>query len=151
ERIRREWPWVELVTVWNLGGESSPDWGGYSVLAENGEPRPAYRALQEYALAHNQRPARSDGAETVPASPVRRYQVLADDAIFPLVDRRLPAPWLPLHQDRNPSTEWRGIVYVDDPGDAPCQLTLRIMQSNFWSNRVWVNGQPLAEPFPLED
>lgn len=147
ERIRAEWPWVELVTVWNLGGEDHPDWGGYSLLEVDGSPRPAYRALQVVALARN-RPPRDDSP---PAPSPQRYQVLAEDAVIHLGDNRLPAPWMPLHRDRNPSTEWRGTVYIHDPGDGPWQLTLRIMQSNFWSNRVWVNGQPISEPFPLED
>jgi hypothetical protein len=150
EHIVQEWPWVELITVWNLGGENSPDWGGYSLLEPEGTPRPAYLALQDYATrARRARRAHQPAESAAGAS--RRYQVLAEDAVIHLGDNRLPAPWVPLHQDRNPSPVWRGIVYVYDPGDAPWQLTLRIMQSNFWSNRVWVNGQPLSEPFPLED
>jgi hypothetical protein len=85
-----------------------------------------------------------------PSAP-KRYQVLAPDAVVHLGDNRLPAPWVPLFQDRNPSPEWRGITYVTDPGNATWQLTLLSMQSNFWSNRVWVNGQVLSEPLPLND
>ncbi len=150
ERIRSQWAWVDLVTIWNIGGENSADWGGYSLLAADGTPRPAYQALQETMLAHPPLPSR-DAAADVATSAVRRYQVLADDAVIHLGDNRLPAPWMPLHLDRNPSPVWRGVVYVHDPGDAAWHLTLRIMQSNFWSNRVWVNGQPLPEPVPLED
>jgi polysaccharide biosynthesis protein PslG len=145
--IRRNWPWVELITVWNLGGENNPDWGGYSLLEEDGAPRPAYRALQDYGL----RQPRPHQPQPASAPLPQRYQVLAEDAVIHLGDKRLGAPWVPLHQDRNPSPVWRGIVYMDDPGDLPWQLTLRIMQSNFWSNRVWVNGEPLPDPFPLED
>ena len=44
--IRREWPWVELVTVWNLSRPTPGDpFGGYSLLDSEGEPRPAYRGL----------------------------------------------------------------------------------------------------------
>jgi polysaccharide biosynthesis protein PslG len=147
DRIRREWPWVELITVWNLGGETHPDWGGYSLLEVDGSPRPAYTALQEYV--RRQAPLTRVGRPFLAAT--QRYQVLAEDAVIHLGDNRLPAPWVPLHQDRNPSPTWRGIVYVHAPGTEPWQLTLRMMQSNFWSNRVWVNGQPLSEPLPLED
>jgi hypothetical protein len=78
-------------------------------------------------------------------------QVLAPDAIIHLGDKRLPAPWMPLHRDRNPSPEWRGVVYVRDPGAKAWRLSLRMMQSNFWSNRVWVNGKVLPEPLPVTD
>jgi hypothetical protein len=147
--IRREWPWVDLITIWNLGGEAHPDWGGYSLLEADGTPRPAYRALLDYTASQNQAEVHTSAPGAT--SPPRRYQVLAEDAVIHLGDNRLPEPWVPLHQDRNPSTTWRGVVYVHDPGEAPWRLTLRLMQSNFWSNRVWVNGRPLPEPFPLED
>ena len=63
-RARREWPWVQVFTVWNLsqgprpdGSTSSPqrpveglpptdEMAGYSLLDESGEPKPAYHALQ---------------------------------------------------------------------------------------------------------
>ncbi len=151
ERIRREWPWVGLVTVWNLGGESSPDWGGYSLLAEDGTPRPAYRALQGYMAAQGRTVGQPVPARASPTLSPERYQVLAEDAIIHLGDNPLPAPWVPLHRARNPSPVWQGIVYLHDPGEGSWQLTLRIMQSNFGSNRVWVNGRPLPEPIPLED
>lgn len=34
QRIREQWTWVELVTIWNFGGESSRAWGGYSLLED---------------------------------------------------------------------------------------------------------------------
>jgi photosystem II stability/assembly factor-like uncharacterized protein len=152
ESIRRNWPWVELVTVWNLGGEESTEWGGYSLLAKNGRPRPAYTALQTYLAASGH----GRLAATAPsASAPRRYQVLAPDAVIHLGDNRLPAPWVPLHRDRNPSPVWRGIVYLQEPNQArgaePALLTVRVMQSNFWSNRVWVNGRVLPAPLPVAD
>ena len=66
----------------------------------------------------------------------------------------MPVPWVPLHDDRNPSPEWSGTVYVDDDAlkdNAMWKLRLTLMQSNYWSNRVWVNGEPLAQPMPLDD
>jgi GH35 family endo-1,4-beta-xylanase len=54
-RARREWPWLQVFTVWNLsqgprpepveGLPSSNEMAGYSLLDESGEPKPAYRAL----------------------------------------------------------------------------------------------------------
>jgi hypothetical protein len=78
--------------------------------------------------------------------------VLAPDAVIHLGDKRLPAPWVPLHRERNPSPVWRGTVYLHaplgPPDPAPWHLTLRVMQSNFWSNRIWVNGEALPAPLP---
>jgi GH35 family endo-1,4-beta-xylanase len=55
-RARREWPWLQVFTVWNLsqGPRSEPFEGlpptdekaGYSLLDESGEPKPAYHALR---------------------------------------------------------------------------------------------------------
>ena len=39
------WPWLGLMSVWNLGGERGTPWPGYSLLEPDGTPRPAYRAL----------------------------------------------------------------------------------------------------------
>ena len=48
ELIRREWPWVELITVWNLSRPMLGDpFGGYSLLDESGQPRPAYEAWRQ--------------------------------------------------------------------------------------------------------
>lgn len=49
ERIEREWPFVELVTVWNLVYGRSPqdEISGYSLLNPDGSPRPAYDRLGE--------------------------------------------------------------------------------------------------------
>lgn len=146
EKIRRDWPWVELVTVWNLEDADHPDWGGYSLLDTAGAPRPAYLALQG-SLAEGHPPP-------VPDPLPDRYRVLAEDAIIHLGDAEMGAPWMPLHRARNPSPEWEGIVYVHEQNladGASWRLSVRIMQSNFWSNRIWVNGMPLDEPFPLAD
>jgi photosystem II stability/assembly factor-like uncharacterized protein/GH35 family endo-1,4-beta-xylanase len=152
--IRTDWPWVDLVTIWNLGGEANPDWGGYSLLEEDGVPRPAYTALQAYLVGRGHGMLRPASMAAVTASlpaGAQAIQVLAPDAVIHLGDNRLPAPWMPLHRDRNPSPAWRGIVYVRDPGAEPWQLSLRVMQSNFWSNRVWVNGQVLPAALPVSD
>ena len=45
--IRREWPWVRVATVWNLsqGLPSADEMAGYSLLAADGSPKPAYHVL----------------------------------------------------------------------------------------------------------
>jgi polysaccharide biosynthesis protein PslG len=141
----QQWPWLALMTVWNVGGENDPEWQGYSLLEPDGMPRPAYRALQE----------RLD-ADSIPVqgqrSPhVDRYQVLAADVTVHLGDTEMPDPWVPLYKGRPRSPRWEGVVYMQDPGAEAWKLTLRVMQSNFWSNRVWVNGEPLPEPMPIDD
>jgi GH35 family endo-1,4-beta-xylanase len=47
--IGREWPWVRMVTVWNLsqGLPASDEMAGYSLLQGDGTPKPAYRALSD--------------------------------------------------------------------------------------------------------
>ncbi|MFB0537916.1 MAG: cellulase family glycosylhydrolase [Anaerolineae bacterium] len=55
-RARREWPWLQVFTVWNLSQGPRPEpveglpptdeMAGYSLLDESGEPKPAYHALQ---------------------------------------------------------------------------------------------------------
>jgi hypothetical protein len=40
DRVRREWPWVKLVTVWNLSQPEVGDpFGGYSLVDPAGKPR----------------------------------------------------------------------------------------------------------------
>ncbi len=157
QRARREWPWLELVTVWNLGGERRPDneMAGYSLLDEAGQPRPAYHALRQLDKGLDM-PSPREAMAAVRQMAVERwgrprYQVLAEDAVIHLGDSDLPLPWMPLYRVRNPSTEWRGTVYVPQPGSGPWLLTLRLMQSNVWVNHVWVNGQRLEPAFPPED
>jgi hypothetical protein len=46
-RAQREWPWLQVFTVWNLSQGLPPtdEMAGYSLLGESGEPKPAYHAL----------------------------------------------------------------------------------------------------------
>jgi hypothetical protein len=48
-RVWREWPWVEMFTVWNLcyGLPLDSEMAGFSLVAPDLTPRLAYRALQE--------------------------------------------------------------------------------------------------------
>jgi hypothetical protein len=49
ERVRREWPWVEMLTVWNLcyGLPPGDEMSGYSLVELDLTPRLAYWTLQE--------------------------------------------------------------------------------------------------------
>ncbi len=48
ERVRREWPWVEMLAVWNLshGLPQQDEMSGYSLVEPDLTPRPAYWALR---------------------------------------------------------------------------------------------------------
>jgi hypothetical protein len=48
-RVRRDWPWVEMLTVWNLtyGLPPGDEMSGYSLVGPDLTPRPAYHALRE--------------------------------------------------------------------------------------------------------
>ena len=134
-RATVDWPWLQLLAVWNLGGEGRPDVGGYSLLETNGEPRPVFTALQKSNGLLPPRLPRSSGSLT----PDYR-QVLAADMIIQL--------------GGDPSTpdgvrqEWQGTVYVPDPGTRSWTLTMQVAQSGAWDQTVWVNGTQLARVPP---
>jgi hypothetical protein len=47
QRVRRDWPWVEMLTVWNLcHGTPEDEMSGYSLVEPDLTPRLAYPALQ---------------------------------------------------------------------------------------------------------
>ncbi|MCD6289060.1 MAG: hypothetical protein J7M34_01060, partial [Anaerolineae bacterium] len=48
-RARREWPWLDVFTVWNLslGNPDEDEKIGYSLLDEEGSPKPACQALRD--------------------------------------------------------------------------------------------------------
>jgi polysaccharide biosynthesis protein PslG len=150
ERAAAEWPWLQLLAVWNLGGEAHPEWGGFSLLTPEGRPRPAYHALAAMPKPAPVAPART-GRLVAQQQVARRYTVLAADSVIHLGDSQFPPPWMPLYGVRNPSTDWRGLFYLADPGGEPWTLTVRIMQANEWGNFVWVNGVRLEPTFGRED
>ena len=92
----QRWPWVELITVWNLGGVAAPEWRAYSLLDDQGAPRPAYHALTGL-LAPTSAQRRAQPA------PNPTIQILAADTTIHLGDATLPLPWVELHLNRNPS------------------------------------------------
>jgi hypothetical protein len=49
-RIEQDWPWIELVTLWNLTYNISEEdeQAGYSLLKMDGSPRPAYAVVQAF-------------------------------------------------------------------------------------------------------
>jgi hypothetical protein len=154
-RARLDWPWLHLLTVWNLGGEAHPDWGGYSLLEPDGTTKPAYRTLSALNRSDNSRRRAQGLALTIrrQAAQLRpeKSQVLASDAVVHLGDTDFSEPWMPLYGVRSPSTVWTGAAYVIAPHSRPWRLTLRVMQSNVWGNHIWVNGRRLTPQFPVGD
>ena len=60
EMTRAEFPWLHIFTVWNLahGLPQSDDKAGYSILRQDGAPKPAHEALRT-ALSSDPRQSRS--------------------------------------------------------------------------------------------
>ncbi len=155
QRARQEWPWLQLVAVWHLSGTGQAEWPGYNLLEAEGQPRPAYSALQALDKGW-QVPSWTEVTGESRRYVVGRwgrprYQVMAPDTAIHLGDSDFSRPWIPLYNARDPSTDWEGVVYVPYPGSTPWRLTLRLMQSNVPDNYVWVNRQRLEPAFPSED
>jgi hypothetical protein len=147
DRVRREWPWVELVTVWNLSQPEPGDaFGGYSLIDLTGEPRPAYGMWRQAVGSKKLEAKGKDGVTEVPVVPI-----LAEDVIVHLGDSDLLSPWWPLFAGRKPSIAWTGGFYLRDPGASDWMLLLELMQQNEIGASLVVNGVALSPDLPLED
>ncbi len=144
ERIEREWPWVELVTVWNLSRlKPEHPFAGYSLFEVDGAPRPAYRAWQEAVGNRGRTSLQSEQGNTVP--------ILGEDVIIHLGDTDLKPPWWPLFAGRKPSLTWTGGFYLPDPGDVDWELRLELMQQNEIGATIDINGVTLSPDLPTQD
>jgi len=87
KRITREWDWVHVATVWNLSRGLPPtnEMAGYSLLNEDGKPKPAHNALRaELSARWQQQLSRLANRLTrVDPSPI---PILAPDEIVHLGD-----------------------------------------------------------------
>jgi hypothetical protein len=153
ERVRREWPWVELMTVWNLAPAVPGDpFGGYSLLDAAGNPRPAYRAWQHAPTAGEQRRREAEEGESGRArTQPDRVPVLAEDVLIHLGDSELPPPERPLYAGRNPSQVWTGGFYLVDPGRSAWTLWLELNQQNEVGVSLTLNGVTLSPDLPVAD
>ena len=153
QRVRREWPWVELMTVWNLAPAVPGDpFGGYSLLDAAGQPRPAYRAWQLAAAAGDPRRREAGEGERGRAkTQPDRVAVLAEDVLIHLGDSEVPSPEWPLYGGRNPSRVWSGGFYLVDPGRSDWTLWMELEQQNEVGVRVTINGTPLSPDLPVAD
>ncbi|MGD8399198.1 MAG: hypothetical protein PVG11_10125 [Anaerolineae bacterium] len=141
-KAEREWPWLERIAVWNLstGLTGDDERRGYSLVGDDGAPKPAYDALR--ALA----PHPSAAATPAPDAD-RPVEILAPDVTIRLSDVDTFYPhWARPHCGTAPCREWTGHFYVPDPGAGSWQLRLEVMQVEEPGNRVWINGQALDPP-----
>ncbi|MBN1219240.1 MAG: hypothetical protein JXM69_09960 [Anaerolineae bacterium] len=145
--IRREWPWVELITVWNLSIPTAGDpFGGYSLLDARGQPRPAYHAWQQ-AIG-----SRAERNSPVPQpQPQNVVQILGKNVVIHLGDSDERPPWWPLFGGRKPSLTWTGGFYLVNPGSADWTLLLEFMQLNEIGTAVTINGVSLSPDLPQQD
>jgi hypothetical protein len=167
DRVRREWPWVELVTVWNLSQPEPGDaFGGYSLIDPTGDPRPAYEMWRQ-AVGSEELEARGSGQEPAgwgqeakgrdqsdqptSAAEIQVVPILAEDVIVHLGDSDLPSPWWPLFAGRKPSIAWTGGFYLRNPGASDWALVLELMQQNEIGASVAINGVDLSPDLPIED
>lgn len=146
EKARNDWPWLELIAVWNLsaGLPADDEKRGYSIVDDLYGPHPAYAALAEM-------PKRHISAIGVSAQPDGgTVQILAPDVVVRLGDVDTFHPhWARIHGGRAPCRRWRGYFYVNQPGRDRWQLTMEIMQVEEQGNIVVINGhalQPMAIP-----
>ena len=150
EKARQEWPWLELLTVWNLSAGLPPEdeKRGYSIVNDDHTPRPAYHALA--TLFSEQK---SSSARPLPCSPAplplspSAPEVLASDVAVRLGDVDTFYPhWTRPSCRQMPCRRWTGQFYVDDPGPGPWRLSMEIMQVEEHGNLVRINGHLLDPP-----
>jgi hypothetical protein len=155
---RQEWPWLQLIAVWNVGcGLSADDESaGYTLVGPGGQPRPAYRALTAMPkggmLTRLREALQATQRVTTGALSDERPRALAEDVVIHLGDNHWPTPWVPLYRGQLPSPVWSGEFYVRDPEDATWTLHMEIMQNNERTNYLLVNGHSVEPPYlPVED
>jgi hypothetical protein len=146
EQAGQDWPWLERIAVWNLsiGLPAGDEKLGYSILAGDGTPRPAYESLA--ALAEGQG---SKGAEEQEARAGRAQtaQILAPDVVVRLSDVDTFYPhWARPHCNALPCRDWTAHFYIQEPGTRPWQLQMEVMQTEEPGNLVWINGHLLDPP-----
>ncbi|MGD9147802.1 MAG: hypothetical protein PVI80_19710 [Anaerolineae bacterium] len=142
EQASQDWPWLERIAVWNMsaGLPDGDERRGYSILTEDGTPKPAYEALAamlgEGASERVEHLGDGKSAEAVAPGVVIRLSDV--ETFYP--------HWARPHCKSIPCRRWRGQFYVHEPGDIPWQLRMEIMQVEEPGNLVWINEQLLEPP-----
>jgi hypothetical protein len=140
ERARVEWPWLEMIGVWNLsaGLQADDEKRGYSIVNDVYDPRPAYLALAampKRRLLGQRALARPDNGA---------IEILAKDVVIRLGDADTFHPhWARIYGGQAPCRRWSGEFYMDRLGTPAWQLTMEIMQVEEQGNLVTINGHTL--------
>ncbi len=136
---RRDWPWLQFVAVWNIIADvpEHDQFVGYSIVDDDGSPRPAFRSLADSA--------RDSPSALAPAVANDRVGILAQDVVIHLGDSDLPEPWTHLYHGINPSPSWHGEFYVTQP-EGSWDLQLEVLQVNRPGTRAVINAQPGSLP-----
>ena len=115
---------------------------GYSILADDGAPKPAYGALASMAEARD-----DSGADAPDGPAAKTVEILARDVVVRLSDVDTFYPhWAHAHCPSVPCRHWTGQFYVEEPGTSPWQLEMEVMQVEEPGNLVWINGHLLDPP-----
>jgi hypothetical protein len=142
ERAAQEWPWLERIAVWNLSRDllADDEKRGYSILADDGRPKPAYESLAAMEGERTEeQPGERAGAQTV--------EILAPDVMVRLSDVDTFYPhWARPHCLSVPCRRWLGQFYLQEPGTTAWELQMEIMQVEEPGNLVWINGHLLDPP-----
>ncbi len=91
--IAEEWPWVQVLTIWNLsqGLPAGDEMAGYSLLAADGHPKPAYDAMRALLTAERG-PGAADWIECLTKAwrraQIAEIPILAADEIVHLGDNQ---------------------------------------------------------------
>ena len=148
ELAGEEWPWVELITIWNLstGLPADDEKRGYSIVGDAYQPLAAYAALADRFAPQSWQDWMARWFD-VRASQDGSVEILASDVAIRLGDRDTFYPhWARIYGGAAPSRRWAGTFYVRNPGQGPWRLTMEIMQVEEGGNLVRINGQPLDPP-----
>jgi hypothetical protein len=157
EQACQAWPWLERIAIWNVstGLPAGDEKRGYSILAADGTPKPAYGALA--AMDKGQADREAGGQEST-AGEGQGIEILAPDVVIRLSDVDTFYPhWARPHcavDGAVPCRRWQGQFYLGEPGAnpstllgaGPYRLRLETMQVEEPGNLIWINGHPLDPP-----
>ncbi len=115
EKAQREWRWLDMMAVWNLGEGLRGDEGeeekwGYRLLDSDGRARPAYQALAAMPKRWRSPSLAGLGVKLRRTLEVWRgrqwAEALADDVVIHLGDNEFSWPWVSLHQGPGRQPVW---------------------------------------------
>ena len=145
----QQWPWLERIAVWNLsiGLPADDEKRGYSILADNDTPKPAYGALAAMIREHWRSGTKEPVGDVQDEKASEVVEILAPDVVIRLSDVDTFYPhWVRPQCGSVPCRRWAGQFYVREPGSALRRLRMEILQVEEPGNLVWINGHLLDPP-----